>query len=138
MRLFIEDLLEGFYILLIPDLTILTLCTISVSFLINLEFIIYMLHSELWGMWKRHQDKIYSFPPILPYIWKDLLTWIGLVVHIQEDQFLVIVFFLDSIISWKSKKQPIVTRSSAKSEYRSMANVVCEISWLKSLMSDLK
>ncbi|CAM8988557.1 unnamed protein product [Rhodiola kirilowii] len=42
-----------------------------------------------------------------------------------------------SIISWKTKKQPVVSRSSAQSEYRSMAVVCCELTWLARLIGDM-
>ncbi|CAM8966812.1 unnamed protein product [Rhodiola kirilowii] len=40
-------------------------------------------------------------------------------------------------ISWKTKKQQVVSRSSAESEYRSMAAVCCELTWLARLISDM-
>ncbi|CAM8930112.1 unnamed protein product [Rhodiola kirilowii] len=43
-----------------------------------------------------------------------------------------------SLISWKTKKQAIVSRSSAESEYRAMAAVCSEILWLIRLFSDMK
>ena len=42
-----------------------------------------------------------------------------------------------SPISWKTKKQPIVSRSSVEAEYHSMATITCELKWLKSMLSSL-
>ncbi|CAM8954568.1 unnamed protein product [Rhodiola kirilowii] len=44
----------------------------------------------------------------------------------------------DSLISWKTKKQAIVSRSSAESEYKAMAAVCFEILWLIRLLSEMK
>lgn len=44
------------------------------------------------------------------------------------------MFLVDSLISWKSKKQQVVSRSSAESEYRSMATITSEVVWLIALV----
>ena len=44
------------------------------------------------------------------------------------------MFLGDSLISWKSKKQQVVLRSSAESKYRSMAIVTSEVVWLITLL----
>ncbi|XP_075099322.1 secreted RxLR effector protein 161-like [Nicotiana tabacum] len=43
-----------------------------------------------------------------------------------------------NLISWKSKKQYVVARSSAEAEYRAMTLATCELIWLKQLLQDLK
>lgn len=41
------------------------------------------------------------------------------------------------MISWKSKKQAVVSRSSTEAEYRSLALATCELIWLQQLLKDL-
>ncbi|XP_070022805.1 uncharacterized mitochondrial protein AtMg00810-like [Nicotiana sylvestris] len=43
----------------------------------------------------------------------------------------------NSNIYWKAKKKYIISRSSAKVEYRSMAHTVVELVWLKGLLEEL-
>ena len=47
------------------------------------------------------------------------------------------MFLGDALISWRSKKQDIVSRCSAKAKYRSMATTTCEVTWLLYLLRDL-
>jgi len=44
------------------------------------------------------------------------------------------VFLGDNLISWSSKRQPVVSRSSAEAEYRAVANGMAEASWLRQLL----
>jgi len=41
-----------------------------------------------------------------------------------------------SPISWKSKKQPTVSKSYAETEYRAMSQAAAEVTWLVQLLSE--
>jgi hypothetical protein len=46
------------------------------------------------------------------------------------------VFLGSSLIAWKTKKQTVVSRSSAEVELRAMATVTAEVTWLRWLLED--
>jgi hypothetical protein len=48
------------------------------------------------------------------------------------------VYLGESLVSWSSKRQPIVPRSSAEEEYRAMANAAAECIWLQQLLGELQ
>ena len=43
----------------------------------------------------------------------------------------------DSLISWRSKKQTVIARSTAKFEYRAIADASSELIWLRWLLTDM-
>jgi hypothetical protein len=47
------------------------------------------------------------------------------------------VFLGDNLISWSSKRQLTVSRSSAEAEYRAVAHTVAETVWLRQLLTEL-
>jgi len=46
------------------------------------------------------------------------------------------IFLGPSLISWKTKKQKTVAKSSAEAEYRSMSATISELEWLSHLLQD--
>ena len=42
-----------------------------------------------------------------------------------------------NLVTWRSKKQTIVARSSAKAEFHAIANGMCELLWLKQLLGEI-
>nr|GEV61359.1 putative receptor-like protein kinase At4g00960 [Tanacetum cinerariifolium] len=47
------------------------------------------------------------------------------------------VFLGDNLLSWSSKRQHTISRSSAEAEYCGIANVVAETAWLRNLLREL-
>jgi hypothetical protein len=47
------------------------------------------------------------------------------------------IYLGDSLVSWSSKRQPTVSRSSTEAEYREVANAAAECIWLRQLLGEL-
>lgn len=48
------------------------------------------------------------------------------------------VFIGDNLVSWVSRKQRTVARSSTEAEYKGLADVAAEVTWLVSLLNELR
>ncbi|CAL2277916.1 unnamed protein product [Prunus armeniaca] len=68
--------------------------------------------------------------------WYTDADWAGSVTdrHSTPGYF---TFVGSNLVTWRSKKQKVVSRSSAEAEYREMAQGVCELLWLRRLLRDL-
>ena len=49
----------------------------------------------------------------------------------------LIVFLGHNPITWQSKKQPTVARSSTEAEYRALANCAADLAWVRMVLKDL-
>ena len=47
------------------------------------------------------------------------------------------IFFGQNLISWSSRKQATVSRSSTEAEYKSLANAMAEIIWIETILKEL-
>jgi hypothetical protein len=47
------------------------------------------------------------------------------------------IFVGPNLISWSSKKQPTVSRSSTEAEYKALANGAAEAIWIESFLKEL-
>lgn len=70
---------------------------------------------------------------------KLLLMLIGHDHHLMGNQRTTgySTFLGGNLVTWKSKKQTVVARSSVEAEYRAMARTTGEIIWMQSLLEDL-
>ena len=47
-------------------------------------------------------------------------------------------FLRGNLVTWRSKKQNVVARSSTELEFRVIAQGLCELLWLKIILDDLR
>ncbi|GJW06529.1 ribonuclease H-like domain-containing protein [Tanacetum coccineum] len=48
------------------------------------------------------------------------------------------IFINDNLISWKSKKQNTISKSSSEAEYKALASVTSEVIWVLKVLKDLR
>lgn len=48
------------------------------------------------------------------------------------------IFLSDSLISWKTKKQNVVSKSLVEAEYKSMSQTCCELKWLSYYLTNFQ
>ncbi|GKC50729.1 ribonuclease H-like domain-containing protein [Tanacetum coccineum] len=82
--------------------------------------------------------EINSNKPSVKVINKDDYPLLSQAMHGPLQSNLKLAFrVLSCLVSWKSKKQSVLAKSSAEAEYREMSNVACEIIWVLNLLTDL-
>ena len=100
----------------------------------------------------RANNSIFFFWPCASYLSTKRAQWIGnreagnqlrgialpmasLAQHKRSVTYCVVVD--RNIVSWRSKKQAVVSRSTIQAEHRAMALALCEMMWLKDLLKKL-
>ncbi|RVX14701.1 Retrovirus-related Pol polyprotein from transposon RE2 [Vitis vinifera] len=58
--------------------------------------------------------------------------------HLQVDVFTDADWAGSVIVTWQSKKQSVVARSSAEAEFKAVTHGICEVLWIKQLLEELK
>ena len=43
-----------------------------------------------------------------------------------------------NLVNWRCKKQSVVTKSSAKAEFRAVAQGICEVIWIRRIIQELR
>jgi len=57
---------------------------------------------------------------------------------IRDELHAIALFLGCNLVAWKSKKQTVVSRSSAEAEFRAMTQGICELLWLNNILEDLR
>lgn len=116
--------------------------TSSISYINLCKLPLKLTGMQHWGscaILKAHRVKVFFYVQAVIYIYPVGVTLIGPLAPLTCRSFTGwFVFLGHSPITWKTKKQHIVSRSSTEAEYRFMASITCEPKWLKPEGSSLE
>ena len=71
-------------------------------------------------------------------VWKPSpMYWAGLVSN-RRSTMGYCTFLWGNLVTWKSEKNSVVTRSSVEEEFQSIPQGTCELLWLKLILDELK
>ncbi|CAM8879806.1 unnamed protein product [Rhodiola kirilowii] len=100
--------------------------------------VIYVQHIESCGTLRLLLHKVcFSLQITLLILWHFVMLIGGACPVTRRSITGFCILLGGCLVSWKTKKQAVVSRSSAESEYRAMAMACCELVWLAELLADL-
>ena len=112
----------------------------------NIAFVVSIVSQYMHSLYEAHMNVVYK---ILQYLKGTLgkglhfgkhdqlkieafmdVDWMGSIED-RKSTSRYCTFMLGNIVTWKSKKQNVVARSSVEAEFRSIAHGICEVLWNK-------
>ena len=129
----IEDLLANSCTSQRQGLRLLMQCINLVNSLLSPLWLISKLLKGFQGTSRAVLGKVSSFPDLLLFVDAD---W-GKCPDSRKSVSGYCYFLGNSLVYWRTKKQPIVAKSSSEVEYRALGTATCELQWLAYLLEDL-
>jgi hypothetical protein len=80
--------------------------------------------------------KLYKSNSMLVSVYLDVV-WVGFSDDRKSTRGYA-VYLRSNLVSWSARKQAIVSRSSIESDYKALANATLEITWIQTLLYELK
>ncbi|TXG46633.1 hypothetical protein EZV62_008299 [Acer yangbiense] len=83
-------------------------------------------------------EKVHTEQNASDYLTKPVTAEkLGRLSRYKKKHYWICIYLGANCISWASKKQPTVSRSSSEAKYRSMASTTAELTWITFLLRDI-
>jgi hypothetical protein len=82
-----------------------------------------------------HRLLLHRTPPPILQAFSDA-NWVGCPDG-RRSTWAYCIFLGSNLISWSSRKQPTVSRSSTEAKYKPVANTIAELLWIQALLCEL-